>query len=126
MSSPPITVQPNTTIDEVARIMHERNIGSVMVVDENGKLCGIITERDLVYAIASGKIGKELPAWTIMTENPVSVTPNTNIVDAIRKMREVNVRHLPVVDKDGRPVGMLSLRDVIDAAMVFLRVLLAE
>jgi CBS domain-containing protein len=122
MSTPPITAGENTPVEEIAKIMNENNIGSVMIVDSRGVLTGIITERDLIYAIANGKIGKGLPAYMIMTENPVTIEPGSPIDEALQKMRENNIRHLPVVNSEKKPVGMVSLRDVIDAVLAFIKV----
>lgn len=122
MSTPPITAKDNTPVEEVAKIMNENNIGSVMIVDSGGHLTGIITERDLIFAIANMKIGKNLPAYMIMTENPITIEPDTPIDEALQKMRENNIRHLPVVDPEKKPVGMVSLRDVIDAILTFIKV----
>jgi len=122
MSTPPITARENAPVEEIAKIMNENNIGSVMIVDSRGVLTGIITERDLIYAIANGKIGKGLPAYMIMTENPVTIEPGSPIDEALQKMRENNIRHLPVVNSEKKPVGMVSLRDVIDAVLAFIKV----
>ncbi len=122
MSTPPITAGENASVEEIAKIMNENNIGSVMIVDSRGVLTGIITERDLIYAIANGKIGKGLPAYMIMTENPVTIEPGSPIDEALQKMRENNIRHLPVVNSEKKPVGMVSLRDVIDAVLAFIKV----
>jgi len=120
MSSPPVTVGPMTPIEEVAKIMYENKIGSVLIVGKDEKLEGIVTERDILFAAANNKVGKGLPAYMIMSENPITATPGTPLIDAIKKMREANIRHLPVVDKEGRPVGIISLRDVIDAVLMLL------
>ena len=122
MSTPPITTGENTPVEEIAKIMNDNNIGSVMIVDSKGSLTGIVTERDLIFAIANGKIGKNLPAYMIMTENPVTIEPGAPIDEALQKMRENNIRHLPVVDAEKKPVGMISLRDVIDAVLAFIKV----
>ncbi len=115
MSTPAIVASRDSSIESVAKIMRENNVGSVVVVDGEGKVVGIVTERDMIYAIASGKIGKGLPVWSIMTENPLTVGPGAPVSEAIRIMREANVRHLPVVDRDNRPLGMVSLRDILQA-----------
>ncbi len=122
MSTPPIIAKDYTPVEEIARLMNENNIGSVMIVDPSGCLTGIITERDLIFAIANGKIGKNLPAYMIMTENPITIEPDAPIDEALKKMRENNIRHLPVINSEKKPVGMVSLRDVIDAILTFIRV----
>ena len=122
MSTPPITVNEKTPVEEVARVMNDNNISSVMVVNDAGELVGIFTDRDLRFAVAEGKVGKGLPVHMLMTENPITVTPSTSVIEAMRKMREVNVKHLPVVE-DKRPVGMITSRDIVDAAWLLFEVL---
>jgi predicted transcriptional regulator len=122
MSSPPVTIRIDASVEEAAKLMYDNNVGSVMVVDNTGVIVGIMTERDLIYAVANSKVGKGLPVHMIMTENPVTVEPDVPIDETLRVMREKNVRHLPVVDSKKRPLGMISLRDVIDAVVAFMRV----
>ncbi len=118
MSVPPIVAHYTTPIADVAKLMYENRIGSVMLVDDNSVLVGILTERDLVKFVASERASRNDPAYTIMSRNPVTIDPNSRIYDALRKMREYNIRHLPVVDKDGKPLGMISLRDLIDLTLM--------
>ncbi len=113
MSEPPITATLETTIAYVASLMRKNGIGSVLIVDEKGVLRGIVTERDIVFASSEGWNPKEHKAWEIMTENPITVSPEDDIITVIRKMRDVNIRHLPVV-KDNEPVGVISIRDILD------------
>jgi len=115
MSSPPIKINKNASVQEAAKLMFNNRIGSVLVVDDEDKLVGIVTERDLVYLVATGKTGisNEYPVWQIMTENPITVRPEETISDAITKMKDIKVRHLPVVDENGKPIGVISMRDVI-------------
>ena len=101
-------------------------IGSVIIVDEEGKLEGIVTERDIIYAVAKDKVGKSLPVYMIMMENPITTTPDTPVMEAVIAMRESNIRHLPVVDREGRPVGMLSLRDVLDAVTTLMEMMVTS
>ena len=126
MSTPPITAGEETPIEEIAKIMWDNKIGSVMIVDDEGVLVGIITERDILYSVANNKVGKGLPAYMIMTENPVTVSPDTLIIDAISKMRKANVRHLPAVNGSNKPLGMLSLRDITDALLTLFHILHGE
>ncbi|MEB3851837.1 MAG: CBS domain-containing protein [Desulfurococcales archaeon] len=91
--------------------MAENNIGSVLVV-EGGRLVGIITERDVIRLLAAGRPLTE-KLGDVMTRDPVTVKPDTPLIVALARMVEYNIRHLPVVDEKGRPVGVLSVRDVI-------------
>jgi CBS domain-containing protein len=120
MSTPPITVSQDTTVEEAAKIMFDNRIGSVMVVDNESKLVGIMTERDLIFAVAEGKTCAKLPVWEIMAENPITASPQDLVTDALKKMREARIRHLPVVGEDGKPVGMVSMRDIADVLMLVL------
>ncbi len=117
MSVPPIIASEDTPIEKIAKNMWDNRVGSVMITDSEGVLVGIVTERDILYSVANNKVGKGLPAYMVMTENPVTVTPDTLLINAIDKMRKVNVRHLPVVNNENKPVGMLSLRDVTDVLL---------
>jgi CBS domain-containing protein len=117
MSQPVETTNLDDTLRDAARKMVDKRIGSLLVVDSEGKLRGIITERDILYACAEGWDCGSKRVWEVMTENPATVTPDDSIVDVIRKMRDLNVRHIPVIDVDGKPVGMISARDVLDAVL---------
>ena len=114
MTVPPVTAKPDDSIKDVAMTMRKNKVGSVLVVDEEGKLRGIITEHDLVYACSEGWHPENRQAWEVMTEDPITVTPDTDIVEVIKKMRNANIRHIPVVDENGKPLGMISARDLLD------------
>lgn len=112
-----VTVGPDDTVDTAARKMLEERVGSVLVVDSEGRLRGIVTERDLVFVVSESWDPRARRVWEVMTENPIVVRPGDDLVTVIRKMSEVGVRHLPVVGEDGRPVGIISYRDVLDFIM---------
>jgi CBS domain-containing protein len=114
-----VTAKENDKIRDVAIRMYEKKIGSVVVVDDEGKPIGIVTERDLVYVVARA-LTPDTPAWMVMTENPVVINENALVTEAMEKMRELNIRHLPVVDASGKLVGMVSFRDIIDFTAVLL------
>jgi CBS domain-containing protein len=114
MSKAVVSAPPNTSIRRVAELMHSKNIGSVLVVDERGNLVGIFTERDLVRVVALG-IDLEIPAERVMTVRPITASLNEGVVEVAYKMVENWVRHLPVVDESGRVVGVVSIRDVLRA-----------
>lgn len=125
MTQPPVTASMDTNLREISKLMVEKRVGSVLIVDEDGKLRGIVTERDIVFGCAEGWNAEERRAWEVMTENPIAVKPNENILDVIKKMRDLNVRHMPVVDDEGRPVGVISARDVLDMVLTILGLALA-
>ncbi|MFZ8808511.1 MAG: CBS domain-containing protein [Pyrobaculum sp.] len=114
-----VTAKKDDKIRDVAIRMYEKKIGSVVIVDDEGKPIGIVTERDLVYVVARA-LTPDTPAWMVMTEKPVVINENALVTEAMEKMRELNIRHLPVVDASGRLVGMVSFRDIIDFTAVLL------
>jgi FOG: CBS domain len=114
-----VTAKKDDKIRDVAIRMYEKKIGSVVIVDDEEKPIGIVTERDLVYVVARA-LTPDTPAWMVMTEKPVVINENALVTEAMEKMRELNIRHLPVVDASGRLVGMVSFRDIIDLTAVLL------
>jgi len=114
MEVPPVVITESATVDEAASIMWERNIGSVIVVDSSGTMIGIVTERDMLFAVTKGLTGKAIPVSSITSKTELKATPTQSIATAVETMRKGGVRHLPVVDKSGRPVGMISMRDALD------------
>jgi CBS domain-containing protein len=111
MAVPPVTIRQDARMSEAARLMCEHRIGSVLVVNDEGRLIGIVTERDLACAVAKECV--DAPIWSVMTENPVTVKPETTIDEVLRIMGELGVRHIPVVDEDEKPVGVISVRDIV-------------
>jgi len=104
-----LTVEPSDTIGEAAEKMDAANVGAVVVVEDMGRIVGIVTERDLMRAVAARARAAEARVRQWMTPNPVTIEPETSIEDAAQVMFDNNFRHLPVV-KDGRPLGIVSLR----------------
>ena len=104
-----LTVAPADTIGEAAEKMHAANVGAVVVVEDLARIVGIVTERDLLRAVAARARSAEARVRQWMTPNPVTIEPETTVEDAARIMFDHNFRHLPVV-KDGRPLGIVSLR----------------
>jgi CBS domain-containing protein len=107
-----LSVDPQTTIAEVARQMRADDSDSVAVMSE-GRLVGIITERDLVRAIADGVDPQEAKADIVMTVDPATVGADEDVAMVAVKMMRLGVRHLPVVNKAGKPVGLVSARDLV-------------
>jgi CBS domain-containing protein len=104
-----LTVEPSDTIGEAAEKMDEANVGAVVVVEDMVRIVGIVTERDLLRAVAARARAAEARVRQWMTPNPVTIEPDTPIEQAAQVMFDNNFRHLPVV-QDGRPLGIVSLR----------------
>jgi CBS domain-containing protein len=110
----PLTVEPQTSLDEAIRFMRNHGIGCVLVTDAAGKLAGILTERDLLQKVA-GK-GRELARLRVadcMTVAPESSKPGHPLGYALQRMIVSDIRYLPLVDGSGKPVGIVSSRDII-------------
>jgi CBS domain-containing protein len=114
-----VTAKEHDKIRDVAIRMYEKRVGSVVVVDDGGKPIGIVTERDMVYVVARA-LAPDTPVWMVMTENPVVINENALVTEAMEKMRVQNIRHLPVVNDEGKLVGMISFRDIMDFTAVLL------
>jgi len=104
-----LTVAPSDTIGEAAEKMNAANVGAVVVVEDFVRIVGIVTERDLLRAVASRARAAEARVRQWMTPDPVTIGPELTVDEAARIMFDHNFRHLPVV-KDGRPLGIVSLR----------------
>ncbi len=108
-----ITVAPEDTLGEVAQRMVELSVGSAIVKDF-GRLIGIVTERDLLKAVAGRVHTSDARVREWMTPDPITAPPEMPVEEAARTMLERGFRHLPVVDRDG-VVGVVSLRRVAGA-----------
>ena len=104
-----LTVEPSDTIGEAAEKMHAANVGAIVVVEDYARVVGIVTERDLLRAVAQRVRAAEARVRQWMTVDPVTIGPETTIEEAARIMFDHNFRHLPVVE-DGRALGIVSLR----------------
>ncbi|MBN1660863.1 MAG: CBS domain-containing protein [Anaerolineae bacterium] len=125
MSSPAVTITPDTPLQAALNLMHEHRFRRLPVVDEKGRLVGIVSERDLLYAspppatLLSGlelnHVLTELRVDEIMTRNVLTATADTFVEDAARLMVDNKVGGLPVVDEDNRVVGVITETDVFRA-----------
>jgi CBS domain-containing protein len=109
MTSKKETVDPQDAVISAIELMVEREVGSVLVVDRSGRLVGIFTERDLLrhYLEAQSRF-LYLTVERVMTSPVITVSPSTTLEAALDLMAIKNIRHLPVVDKDGKVVGYLT------------------
>lgn len=140
MSRNPITVKPETPLQEAIKILAERRIGGLPVVNDSGKLVGIISESDLMWRetgptpppyimLLDSVIFLENPAryekelhkalgqtvGEVMSENPITTTPEKPLRDAARLMHERKINRLPVLDDSGKVIGILTRGDIVRA-----------
>lgn len=112
MTDAAITDAPDDSVAEASAKMWQQQTGSLLIM-EGGTLAGIVTERDVLKAVAEGKEPSTCRLRDVMTTDVVTVTPDTGIKDAANIMFEKWFRHLPVVTGDGKVVGIISLRDLL-------------
>jgi CBS domain-containing protein len=111
MTADPRTVETSATVADAAREMRDGDVGAVVVVD-NGRVAGIITDRDIaVRVVAEGLDPDATGVGEVGTMDPVTLTVDQTVDDAIRLVREQDVRRIIVV-QDGRPAGIVSLGDL--------------
>ena len=103
---------PDTTVFDAIKLMTEAKVGALLVMEDN-KLVGIISERDYTRkVILETKSSRETPVKDIMTSEVLTVTSDQSIEDCMKIMSEHHIRHLPVVE-NGQPIGVLSVMDVV-------------
>ncbi|HEX2195487.1 MAG TPA: CBS domain-containing protein [Actinomycetota bacterium] len=108
-----VTVSPTTTLRRAAKVMTDRGVGCAVVV-ENERVAGIVTERDILRAIAEDGNMDEVTVGTVMTRDVVSGAPGWELLKAVNTMTDGGFRHLLVMEMDD-PVGIVSLRDLMTA-----------
>jgi CBS domain-containing protein len=109
-------VAMDASTEQAMRTMLDRRVGAVAVVDENRKVAGIFTERDVLSRVAlSGRAPAEISVQEMMTTPVEMATLDTTPAQALATMVEFHYRHLPIVDDDGQLLGILSIRDVLQA-----------
>jgi CBS domain-containing protein len=102
---------PTDPLRSAADRMWKQQTGSLLVMDGD-ELLGIVTERDLMKAVARGADLDHTPVSSVMTTKVLTVSPQTSLPEAARHMATRWIRHLPVVDDEGRVIGMVSQRDL--------------
>lgn len=107
------TASPNETIGAAAALLHTRRVGALVLVDEEGSVVGILSERDVVRAVAEiGERALARPVSICMSADVVYATPTETVDHLLGRMTDRRIRHLPVI-KDGRLVGIVSIGDLV-------------
>jgi len=113
MSARVITLQPHDSVKRAAELMHAHDIGALPIVNEDGALLGIVTDRDIVIRhVRMGKEG-EVRITEVMTPNPHTIHPDASAREAAKIMSERQVRRLPVVENN-RLVGIIAVKDLTE------------
>src|SRR5580704_6521566 len=110
---PAIVVDAKDSVVSAVNAMNDRHIGSVLV-QRDGKLVGIFTERDVLTRVAFRDGNRDLKVESVMTRNPETLEAGETIAFALNKMSVGGFRHIPIVDGDGKPTGVISVRNIVD------------
>ncbi len=108
----PVVVSPDASVEEAVRLMNGERCGCVLVVEDD-RLVGIFSERDLLRLVQKEKAPKELAIKSVMTRDPETLRPDHGIALALHHMSDGGYRHIPLVDGEGRPVGVVAMRDIV-------------
>ena len=107
------TAGPGATLNEIAEVLGSRKIGALIIVEDNGKIAGILSERDIVRAIANdGPSALKKPASAYMTKKVITCKESDTVTDLMGSMSKGRFRHLPVVT-NGQLTGIISIGDVV-------------
>jgi CBS domain-containing protein len=119
---PPLTVGERSPLAGAIEAMREHSVGCVLVIDEDGRLTGILSERDLLIKIGVEPVDLEQRTVAeFMTRDPETVRRRHPLAFAVQRMVVGDHRHLPLVDAAGRPTGIVSSRDIVDYIAVHFR-----
>lgn len=108
-----LTVDPTSSLRRAAEVMSDRGVGCAVAIEKE-KVAGIITERDILHAVAQKQNVDETTVADVMTRDVVSGAPGWDLVKAVKTMTEGGFRHLLVMEMDD-PIGIVSLRDLMDS-----------
>ena len=112
----PATVSVLATVEDAILMMMDKDVGAVAVIDEHGIVAGMFTERDVLAKFAlSGRDPKTTPVRELMSPIVEMATDETTAAEAFKVMLERHYRHLPVVDDQGKVLGILSIRNILEA-----------
>ena len=107
------TLTAEATLEAACRALHERKVGALVVLDAEGSVFGVLSERDLVREVArAGAAGLSQQVGVVMSRNVITAEPHETIDECLGRMTDRRVRHLPVVDQ-GRLVGIVSIGDLV-------------
>lgn len=112
-----VSVRPDETIDSAAKCLQREKIGAVLVMDSGGKLCGVLSERDIVNGLANHGSGLlERTVSELMTRDVITCHPSDRVTRVMGMMTDRRIRHLPVLD-GGELVGVVSIGDIVKRRM---------
>jgi len=108
-----ITASPSMTVKKTIKTLYEKHVGCVVSIDKEKKCIGIFTERDAIRLVAEN-VELDQPLGNVMTKNVITIQEDSSINEVIRTIQTHSIRHLPVVNKEDKLVGLLSVRALLD------------
>jgi len=112
VTRPLITIAAERTVLDAAKLLLEKNIGLLVIIQDSTKVVGVISERDIIRTIASGR-SLSMPVDDACTKRVVTVQGNSDVAEAAKAMNKNTIRHVVVVDDKGKPIGVVSMRDLV-------------
>lgn len=111
----PIQLKESATLEQAIAALQKNNIGCLLLVDDEDKLKGIFSERDLLLRVMLRNLDlKTEIIGNYMTPDPITIQATHTVAFALNLMSQGGFRHLPVVDESGEPVGIVSVKDIVD------------
>ncbi len=110
----PLITPPTTTVRETIRLLQENQAGCVIVCDGQNKAIGVFTERDVLRRVIGEHVDLDSPITDVMTTDLASVRESDKIAHAIQLLHKRGLRHLPVLDDQGGPIGLITVRRVME------------
>ncbi len=107
------TISPGEKVSDAVALLHQRRVGALVVLDDNDKVVGIFSERDVVRAVAAdGAEGLSSPVQKVMTRDVIFANQSETVDSLLSRMTDRRIRHLPVCE-DGRLIGLVSIGDLV-------------
>ena len=111
--TPPVTVEAGSSVGQLVEAVQRKNVGCALVYEAD-RLIGIISERDVLMKVVARDVSYSEPVDKFMTHNPITLTSDRTIGDAVNLMNEENFRHVPIIGNDGSAYGIVSIKDIIN------------
>lgn len=112
-----VTCSAEATLGEAAKLMRDQHVGSVVICDERRKPLGIVTDRDIVVEVVAAQLDpRAVKVGEVMSRNPATALEDYDVTWALKMMRDLGVRRLPVVAPGGEIVGIVALDDLLSSA----------
>ena len=108
-----VTANGDVSVKEAIELLFKRHVGSVVIINDEEQCIGIFTERDAIRVVAQN-VPLDAPVEKIMTKNPFTINKDSTFEEAKHIIKSAKIRHLPVIDTNGKIVGLISVRTILD------------